>query len=215
MSKISTEFLKRSISEMISEKKQRKFVESVELQIGLRDYDPEKDKRFQGSVRLPNMCYPNIKICIVGNVIHCDEAQKACIDYIDVDGLKAFNKEKTKIKKWAKKYDVLIASDALLKQIPKLLGNVLVKIGKYPLAINDTEKVVSKIEEVKHTVKFQLKKVLCLGTAVGSVNLKEDELRHNITLSINFLVSLLKKGWQNIRTLHLKTSMGKSYRIYG
>jgi len=25
----------------------------------------------------------------------------------------------------------------------------------------------------------------------------------------------MKKGWQNIGTLHLKTSMGKSYRIFG
>ena len=40
MSKISTDFLKKSINDMITEKKLRKFVESVELQIGLRDYDP-------------------------------------------------------------------------------------------------------------------------------------------------------------------------------
>jgi hypothetical protein len=25
----------------------------------------------------------------------------------------------------------------------------------------------------------------------------------------------LKKGWQNIRTLHIKTTMGQSHRIYG
>jgi hypothetical protein len=25
----------------------------------------------------------------------------------------------------------------------------------------------------------------------------------------------MKKGWQNVGTLHLKTSMGKSYRIFG
>lgn len=34
-------------------------------------------------------------------------------------------------------------------------------------------------------------------------------------MSINYLISLLKKGWQNIRTIHIKTSMGKSHRIYG
>ena len=38
---------------MLSTKKERKFVEAVELQIGLRDYDPEKDKRFTGSIKLP------------------------------------------------------------------------------------------------------------------------------------------------------------------
>ena len=56
MSKINTEFMKKTIKEMIEKKgeKKRKWVESVELQIGLRDYDPEKDKRFTGSIRLPN-----------------------------------------------------------------------------------------------------------------------------------------------------------------
>ena len=34
-------------------------------------------------------------------------------------------------------------------------------------------------------------------------------------MSVNFLISLLKKGWNNIRTLHIKTSMGKAYRLYG
>jgi large subunit ribosomal protein L10Ae len=40
-----------------------------------------------------------------------------------------------------------------------------------------------------------LKKVLCLGTAVATVALSEEEIRRNLNRSINFLVSLLKKGW--------------------
>ena len=38
--------------------KERKFKETVELQIGLKDYDPQKDKRFTGTVRLPNVPRP-------------------------------------------------------------------------------------------------------------------------------------------------------------
>lgn len=45
-----------------------------------------------------------------------------CIECIDVEGLKKFNKEKKLIKKWAKPYDVLLASESLMKQIPRLLG---------------------------------------------------------------------------------------------
>ena len=48
MSKINSEFMKKTIKEMLETRKKRKFTESVELQIGLRDYDPEKDKRFTG-----------------------------------------------------------------------------------------------------------------------------------------------------------------------
>jgi large subunit ribosomal protein L10Ae len=54
-----------------------------------------------------------------------------------------------------------------------------------------------------------------MGTAVGTVAMSEDEIRRNMTMCINFLVSLLKKGWQNVKVLHIKTTMGKSFRIYG
>ena len=34
-----------------AEEKKRKFLESVDLQIGLKNYDPQKDKRFSGTVK--------------------------------------------------------------------------------------------------------------------------------------------------------------------
>lgn len=129
--------------------------------------------------------------------------------------MKKFNKEKKLIKKWAKPYDVLLASESLMKQIPRLLGNVLVKMGKFPVSIAENESVETKVQEMKQTVRFQLKKVLCLGTAIGTVDLEPEQVRQNINMSINFLVSLLKKGWQNIKSLHIKTSMGGKYKIFG
>ena len=59
-----------------------------------------------------------------------------------------------------------------------------------------------------------MKKVLCLAVAVGHVNMEEDELLANIMLAVNFLVSLLKKNWQNVRSLNIKSTMGKPQRIY-
>ena len=71
-----------------------------------------------------------------------------------------------------------------------------------------------KVEEAKATIKFQLKKVLCLGVAIGHVKMSDDELVANTMLSINFLVSLLKKNWQNVKSLYIKTSMSPATRIY-
>lgn len=56
--------------------------------------------------------------------------------------------------------------------------------------------------------------VLCLAVAIGNVGMERDELVANITMGINFLVSLLKKNWQNVRSLYIKTTMGKAERIY-
>ena len=68
--------------------------------------------------------------------------------------------------------------------------------------------------EIQSMVKFQMRKVLCLGVAVGHVEQTEDQLFVNISQAINFLVSLLKKHWQNVRSLYIKSTMGKSHRIY-
>lgn len=54
------------------------------------------------------------------------------------------------------------------------------------------------MNETKATVKFQLKKVLCMGVAVGNCAMEEKQVFQNVQMSVNFLVSLLKKNWQNV-----------------
>jgi ribosomal protein L1 len=46
------------------------------------------------------------------------------------------NKNKKLVKKLAKKYDAFMASEALIKQIPRLLGPGLSKAGKFPTGIS-------------------------------------------------------------------------------
>ena len=56
--------------------------------------------------------------------------------------------------------------------------------------------------------------VLCLAVAIGHVEMSHDELVANVYLAVNFLVSLLKKNWQNVRALYIKSTMGKPQRLY-
>jgi len=71
----------------------------------------------------------------------------------------------------------------------------------------------NKVNDVKSTIKFQLKKVLCMGVAIGHIEMTEDQLTANIMLSINFLVSLLKKNWQNVGSLHIKSVSCERLRV--
>ena len=54
-SKVSKETLYECVQEVLKVSKEpgkeRKFLETVELQIGLKNYDPQKDKRFSGTVK--------------------------------------------------------------------------------------------------------------------------------------------------------------------
>lgn len=221
-----------------------------------------------------------MQVCILGDQQHCDEAKVNNLPYMDVEALKKLNKNKKLVKKLgmcdchlkfhselettlktvcltiilfftAKKYDAFLASDALIKQIPRLLGPGLNKAGKFPGLLSHQEPMMQKVDEVKATIKFQMKKVsilvltiicklssnsivltagsllntvnhsllffpqvLCLSVAIGHVGMTPEELVQNVHLSINFLVSLLKKHWQNVRSLHMKSSMGPVQRLY-
>merc|ERR1712142_772112 len=179
MSKVPRETLYECVGAVLqgAKDKPRKFLESVDLQIGLKNYDPQKDKRFSGTVKLKHIPRNKFKVCILGDQAHIDEASSKGIPCMSADDLKKLNKDKKKVKKLAKSYDAFLCSDTLIKQIPRLLGPGLNK-------------------------------------AVGNVEMTEDQLIENVRLAMNFLVSLLKKHWQNVKSLHVKSTMGKPQRLY-
>ncbi|KAF8336545.1 60S ribosomal protein l10a [Cantharellus anzutake] len=217
-SKLSATSVRSSIKSLLDTandpEKRRKFLQTVELQIGLKNYDPQRDKRFSGTVKLPNIPRPRISLCILADAHDVDRAKQIELEYMTAEDLKKLNKNKKLVKKLAKKYDAFLSSESLIKQIPRLLGPGLSKAGKFPTPISPGEDLANKVVEVKSTIKFQLKKVLCLGVAVGHVEMTEDQILANVMLSVNFLVSLLKKHWQNVKSLHLKTTMSKPLRLY-
>lgn len=72
----------------------------------------------------------------------------------------------------AKKYDAFLASDSLIKQIPRILGPGLNKAGKFPTSLSHNESMTAKVDEQKATIKFQMKKVsapLSIGHVVFAV----------------------------------------------
>ncbi|KAM5585214.1 hypothetical protein ABKV19_004552 [Rosa sericea] len=86
MSKLQSDSLREAISiiKAASKEKSRKLTETIELQIGLKNYDPQKDKRFSGSVKLPHIPRPKMKVCMLGDAQHVEEAQKIGLEYMDV-----------------------------------------------------------------------------------------------------------------------------------
>lgn len=82
-----------------SKEKPRKFVETIELQIGIKNYDPQKDRRFSGTVTLPHIPRSRIRICILGDVRHCEEATELGLESMSVEDLKKLNKNKKLVKK--------------------------------------------------------------------------------------------------------------------
>lgn len=138
--------------------------------------------------RLKTLPRPKFSVCILGDQQHCDEAKAADMPHMDIEALKKLNKNKKLVKKLgtvstrlqtassvtkvcqgfltclflplpAKKYDAFLASESLIKQIPRILGPGLNKAGKFPSLLTHNENLNTKVDEVKSTIKFQMKKV--------------------------------------------------------
>merc|ERR1712045_254344 len=136
-----------------AKEKPRKFLETVELQIGLKDYDTQRDKRFAGTIKLPHVPRPRMKICMLGDAVHCEQAQRAGIPFKSVEDLKKLTKNKKLVKKLAQSFDGFLASRVLIPQIPRLLGPGLNKAGKIPTMCQHSEELDKKVTEMRSMVK--------------------------------------------------------------
>ncbi|KAI8568271.1 hypothetical protein RHMOL_Rhmol02G0184900 [Rhododendron molle] len=73
--KLHSEALREAITQISNDagEKKRKFNETIELQIGLKNYAPQKDKHFSGSVRWSHSPRPKMKVCMLGDAQHVDK----------------------------------------------------------------------------------------------------------------------------------------------
>ena len=96
MSKISTDHMRTCINTVLegATEKKREFMETIELQIGLKNYDPQKDKRFAGTIKLPHIPRPKMRVCVLGDAFHCEKAAAMGLEFKNAEGLKNFNKNK-------------------------------------------------------------------------------------------------------------------------
>ena len=79
------------------------------------------------TVRLKHIPRKKLRVCVLGDQAHIDEAASKEIPCMSADDLKKLNKDKKKVKKLAKSYDAFLCSDTLIKQIPRLV--MLLKNG--------------------------------------------------------------------------------------
>ncbi|XP_037524434.1 60S ribosomal protein L10a [Rhipicephalus sanguineus] len=214
--KISRELMRESINALLDEsnRSHRKFTETVEMQIALKNINPHKDKPASGTFRVKHSMKPNFKVCVIGDPEHCDEAKAKKVNFIDMDTVRLMRKKSSIAKRIIKKYDGFLASTTIIKDVTNLVGPMMKRMGKLPMPLAHGDNLYEKILESKTTMTFQMKRVLWLAVCVGHVKMTPDMLAENIDTAIRSLLTLLKKDWQNIRSIHLKSTMGRPQRIY-
>ena len=86
--------------------------------------------------------------------------------------------------------------------------------GKFPTPVSHAEDLNNKLTEVRSTIKFQLKKVLCLGVAIGHVQMTEDQVLANVMLGA-FLYMLSISPGRSTLSFQPSTSSSRFSRRTG
>lgn len=205
-----------AVKEVKEKSKERNFTQSVELILNLQDIDMKSPEgRIQQNIELP---YPPTgktnKICVIASGELALKAKRANADLVierdELEGLAGKKKESRKI---ANEYDFFIAEAPLMPVVGRTLGSVLGPRGKMPVPVPPTADIASLMDKYRKTIIVRMRNQPIIQCRVGTEDMKEEEITENIQAILRIMEGKLKKGMKNIKSLHIKTSMGTVVKI--
>ncbi len=231
--KVSDKLLKRSLKAAVElsvikkkglKDKVRKFDESVDLIINFKDINLNDPKnRIDKELILPNEVIKGDKpnICVIASDEILLQAKKAGLDTLDKDGLEAINREEKKSKKkFVKRHEFFIVEDKMMRDVARFLARFLGPVGKMPKPfpsgygiINSVDDLNNAIDRYKRIIRVQMKKTPVVQTKIGKKSLGNEKIFENMKTVIDYIVDLMPHKTNNIRSMYLKTTMGRSVKM--
>lgn len=207
--------LKIAIEKMKKDSPARKFVESVDIAINLKDINlQDPSKRFQMDVRLPHPLEKDIKICVLGEGSHLVDAESAgAARIINKDELDNISREPKIAKKLAQQYDFFIATASLMPTIGRSLGKFLGPRGKMPRPLPPTAPIEPLINDLQTTIQVRLRQSPVIHARIATIAMENDSIVENALTVVRNVENRLEKGENNIRTIYIKTTMGPAIKV--
>ena len=197
-----------------TESKERKFNESVEAILTFREVDPKKtDLNINEIVYLPHPGSLRPKICFIGSGDLILRAKNAGADgLIEPSQLESYAGNKKEAKALARQYDFFLADTSLMPRIGKILGQYLGPKGKIPTPVPPNAPIEGMIQRFRTAVRVRSRGSLGVMARVGDRKVPDGELAENIQAVVQVVQTKLPAGDRNIRSVMVKTTMGKPVR---
>ncbi len=196
------------------ESKERKFPESFEAVLTFKEVDPKKtDLNINETVYLPHPGSLKSSICFIGSGDLLLRAKNAGIDgTLEPSQLENFAGNKKEAKKLARQYDFFLADTALMPRVGRILGQALGPKGKIPTPVPPNAPIEAMINRTRTAVRVRSRAALAVASKVGDRKLSDSDLADNILAMVQAVQKKLPNGERNIKSVIVKTTMGKPVR---
>jgi large subunit ribosomal protein L1 len=206
--------LSKIVEEAVKSAKERKFKESIELAINMREVDLSDPKnRVNEEIPLPKGRGKDIKVAIFGSEEMKTKAKGSADYFFGAEDISKFQENKKDFKKIVNSVDYFIAESNLMAGIGKSLGQVLGPRGKIPRPLPPGQDPSALITSLKRTVRARSKDKRTFHVPVGTRDMAPSDVAENINAVLKRITGKLEKGMNNIDSLYVKTTMGKAVKI--
>ena len=190
-------------------KKERKFDQTVDIIVNLKQFDVRK-QAFNVFASVPN----KIKDKKIAGFF---EKDSTLVDAIKKDNFLKY-KEKKDAKKLVNSYDFFIANAKLMPTVATTFGRVLGPAGKMPspqlgILPNEDEPVVKAIiDRVNRSVRIVVKEP-SIKIGIARISLDDERIVENLEAVYSTILEKLPKGIDNVRNIKIKLTMGKPVEV--
>jgi large subunit ribosomal protein L1 len=203
--------LTKGIEEILKEKGKRKFVQSIDLAVNLRDVDFKKpENRVNVDVTLPYAPRES-KVAVFADGQMAVDAKKVVSKVIGTDEINLYATDKKKQKELLEY--TLLSQTQLMTTVGKVLGQLLGAKGKLPKPIPPNANLKDLVDRTSKTINIKTKgKYLpVLHCIVGKENMTSDQIAENILAVMEGLKKKLSDT--QIDSLYIKLTMGKPFKV--
>jgi large subunit ribosomal protein L1 len=203
------------VTEALGKAPERKFSETVEVAINLKDLDLTVPKnRLEDEILLPNGRGKTVKVAVFGSPELCQKIKNVADVVIPANELDDFAKDKKAAKKRVGQIDFFLAEAPLMPTIGKRLGVVLGPRGKMPRPVPPGSDPTNLVHALKRSIRVRSKGNRTFHAAVGTRGMKPEEIAQNVDAVLGRVVGKLERGRTNIESVYVKTTMGPAVRLW-
>ncbi len=214
MSFVPKEALVKAIEEAIAAAPPRKFKQSVELIVVLRDVDPRTPEgRIREVIILPHRPKKNVKICVVADGDMAVKAREVADRVITREELQAIAGNKKEAKKIAEFCDWVLVKTDLMPLAGRILGPALGPRGKIPVPVPPTANIAALVERYRSAVLVRTKDQPQLMCRIGTEDMAPEEIAENALAVLQTIEGKLKNPQYNIAKILVKTTMGPPVEV--
>ena len=198
------------IKEAKTTDKERKFRQSVEMYVVLKDIDVKKGFAMNETIQLPKKLSTPTTVCIMAGGDMGLKAKSANADrVIGSDEINSLAANKREARKFINNYDFFLADTQLMTTVGKVLGQLLGPRGKMPVPVPFNAPIEGFLDRFRSSIRVKVKNSLSLSSKIGDESMDDADLAANAHAILSAIEKKLPNGERNIRRVIIKTSMGK------